>query len=63
MALAFCLQSSGELFSFAMQKKEDFEYWVTEHLRMNGYYWGLTALVHNFAPAAVLAPVRRLYRL
>lgn len=27
-----------------VQKKEDFEYFVTEHLRMSGYYWGLTAL-------------------
>ncbi|EGG23243.1 protein geranylgeranyltransferase type II [Cavenderia fasciculata] len=26
------------------KKEEDFEYWVTEHLRMNGMYWGLTSL-------------------
>eukprot|EP01132_Coremiostelium_polycephalum_P006209 gene6209-7731_t len=26
------------------KKKENFEYWVTEHLRMNGMYWGLTGL-------------------
>jgi len=25
-------------------KKDDFEYWVTEHLRLSGIYWGLTAL-------------------
>lgn len=25
-------------------KKDDFEYWVTEHLRMNGMYWGITAM-------------------
>ncbi len=26
------------------QKKEDFEYWVTEHLRISGFYWGLAAM-------------------
>lgn len=25
-------------------RKEDLEYWLTEHLRLNGIYWGLTAL-------------------
>ncbi|SCU83618.1 LADA_0C12530g1_1 [Lachancea dasiensis] len=25
-------------------KKDDYEYWLTEHLRLNGVYWGLTAL-------------------
>ncbi|KAF9158083.1 Geranylgeranyl transferase type-2 subunit beta 1 [Actinomortierella ambigua] len=25
-------------------KKGDLEYWLTEHLRVNGMYWGLTAL-------------------
>ncbi|RUS19110.1 terpenoid cyclases/protein prenyltransferase alpha-alpha toroid [Endogone sp. FLAS-F59071] len=25
-------------------KKDDLEYWLTEHLRVNGLYWGLTAL-------------------
>jgi geranylgeranyl transferase type-2 subunit beta len=25
-------------------KKDDLEYWLTEHLRLNGIYWGLTAL-------------------
>lgn len=25
-------------------RKDEFEYWVTEHLRLNGLYWGLTAL-------------------
>ncbi|KAF3016180.1 hypothetical protein E8E14_010401 [Neopestalotiopsis sp. 37M] len=25
-------------------KKDEYEYWLTEHLRMNGLYWGLTAL-------------------
>jgi geranylgeranyl transferase type-2 subunit beta len=25
-------------------RKEELEYWLTEHLRLNGLYWGLTAL-------------------
>ncbi|EXX77571.1 Bet2p [Rhizophagus irregularis DAOM 197198w] len=25
-------------------KKDDLEYWLTEHLRLSGVYWGLTAL-------------------
>ncbi|KAG0169598.1 hypothetical protein DFQ28_003517 [Apophysomyces sp. BC1034] len=25
-------------------RKEDLEYWLSEHLRLNGIYWGLTAL-------------------
>ncbi|KAK6509112.1 hypothetical protein TWF481_003875 [Arthrobotrys musiformis] len=30
-------------------RKDEFEYWLTEHLRLNGVYWGLTALhlLHN----------------
>lgn len=26
------------------KKEEDLEYWLSEHLRLNGVYWGLTAL-------------------
>jgi geranylgeranyl transferase type-2 subunit beta len=26
------------------QRKDELEYWLTEHLRVNGLYWGLTAL-------------------
>lgn len=26
------------------QRKDELEYWLTEHLRLNGIYWGLTAL-------------------
>jgi geranylgeranyl transferase type-2 subunit beta len=26
------------------QKKDSFEYWISEHLRLNGVYWGLTSL-------------------
>lgn len=25
-------------------RKDELEYWLTEHLRLNGVYWGLTAL-------------------
>ncbi|KAI1759044.1 geranylgerany transferase type II beta subunit [Hypoxylon sp. FL1150] len=25
-------------------RKDDYDYWLTEHLRLNGLYWGLTAL-------------------
>lgn len=25
-------------------RKDEYEYWLTEHLRLNGLYWGLTAL-------------------
>jgi prenyltransferase beta subunit len=28
----------------SQQKKDELEYWLTEHLRLNGVYWGLTAL-------------------
>ena len=26
------------------QRKDELEYWLTEHLRLNGLYWGLTSL-------------------
>lgn len=26
------------------KRKDELEYWHTEHLRLNGVYWGLTAL-------------------
>jgi geranylgeranyl transferase type-2 subunit beta len=26
------------------KRKDEYEYWLTEHLRLNGLYWGLTAL-------------------
>jgi geranylgeranyl transferase type-2 subunit beta len=25
-------------------RKDEYEYWLTEHLRLNGLYWGLTSL-------------------
>jgi len=27
-----------------LQRKDELQYWMTEHLRLNGVYWGLTAL-------------------
>ena len=27
-----------------LQNREELDYWLTEHLRLNGVYWGLTAL-------------------
>ena len=32
------------LFFPAIQKRNELAYHLTEHLRMNGIYWGLTAL-------------------
>lgn len=26
------------------QRRDEIEYWLTEHLRLSGIYWGLTAL-------------------
>ena len=26
------------------KRKDEYEYWLTEHLRLNGLFWGLTAL-------------------
>ncbi|KAL7751315.1 Rab geranylgeranyltransferase [Sorochytrium milnesiophthora] len=36
-------------------KKDDLQYWLTEHLRLNGVYWGLTALHLLGAPDALPA--------
>jgi geranylgeranyl transferase type-2 subunit beta len=27
-----------------LQRKDELEYWLTEHLRLSGLYWGLTSL-------------------
>ncbi|KAF1920009.1 geranylgerany transferase type II beta subunit [Ampelomyces quisqualis] len=34
-------------------RKDELEYWLTEHLRLNGLYWGLTALHLLGHPAAL----------
>lgn len=36
--------SSSNGLSLYDQRKDELEYWLTEHLRLNGVYWGLTAL-------------------
>ncbi|KAI4146005.1 MAG: hypothetical protein LQ341_002208 [Variospora aurantia] len=35
------------------KRKDELEYWLTEHLRLNGIYWGLTALHLLRAPDAL----------
>jgi len=35
---------TGSLALTHCQRKDELEYWLTEHLRLNGLYWGLTAL-------------------
>lgn len=40
--------------NWAAQRKESFEYWVTEHLKVQGLYWGVTALELLGAPANAL---------
>lgn len=44
-------------------KKQDYEYWLSEHLRINGMYWGLAALcclnaIETFDKAEVVGFVR-----
>lgn len=34
-------------------KKDDLDYWLTEHLRLNGVYWGLNALHLMGCPEAL----------
>lgn len=38
------LTPSSRLFPVSMQNPESIEYWMTEHLRVNGIYWGLTGV-------------------
>ena len=35
------------------QRRDELEYWLTEHLRLNGLYWGLTALHLLGQPSAL----------
>tara|TARA_R110002003_G_scaffold97_28_gene7962 strand:- start:3891 stop:4349 length:459 start_codon:yes stop_codon:yes gene_type:complete len=37
-------QPAPETRADPLQRKDELEYWLTEHLRLNGLYWGLTAL-------------------
>lgn len=34
----------ASVLTYLPQKRQDLSYYFTEHLRMNGIYWGLTAL-------------------
>lgn len=42
MILSFDKRNSKAL--FIQKKEEEFEYWVSEHLRMSGLYWGLSGI-------------------
>lgn len=39
-----CAPSESGLACVHTQQRESLEYWVTEHLRVSGLYWGSTAL-------------------
>ncbi|KKK13724.1 Rab geranylgeranyltransferase, beta subunit [Aspergillus ochraceoroseus] len=39
-----CAQKHIEYIKKLDSRKDELEYWLTEHLRLNGVYWGLTAL-------------------
>ncbi|OJJ42929.1 hypothetical protein ASPZODRAFT_136786 [Penicilliopsis zonata CBS 506.65] len=39
-----CTQKHVDYIKNLDTRREDLEYWLTEHLRLNGVYWGLTAL-------------------
>lgn len=38
------MQPALEARADVLQRKDELQYWLTEHLRLNGLYWGLTAL-------------------
>ena len=44
MASLFLYEKHVEYIKFISQDKDSFEFVVTEHLRMSGVYWGLTAM-------------------
>ncbi|OAX84517.1 hypothetical protein ACJ72_01108 [Emergomyces africanus] len=39
-----CVQKHVDYIKRLDTRKDELEYWLTEHLRLNGVYWGLTAL-------------------
>ncbi|KAE8404102.1 terpenoid cyclases/protein prenyltransferase alpha-alpha toroid [Aspergillus pseudonomiae] len=39
-----CVQKHVEYIKNLDSRRDELEYWLTEHLRLNGVYWGLTAL-------------------
>ena len=38
------LSHLASILTVRIQRRDEIEYWLTEHLRLNGIYWGLTAL-------------------
>lgn len=39
-----CISQSDDAYLLVRQKRDELAYYLTEHLRMNGIYWGLTSL-------------------
>ncbi|KAI9042283.1 Rab geranylgeranyltransferase subunit beta BET2 [Aspergillus affinis] len=39
-----CIQKHVDYIKNLDSRRDELEYWLTEHLRLNGVYWGLTAL-------------------
>ncbi|PVH97780.1 terpenoid cyclases/Protein prenyltransferase [Periconia macrospinosa] len=42
--LKLCVEKHVSYIQSLDTRKDELEYWLTEHLRLNGLYWGLTAL-------------------
>ncbi|MCJ1263304.1 hypothetical protein MMC22_003174 [Lobaria immixta] len=42
--LKLCVINHVQYIQGLDSRKDEYEYWLTEHLRLNGVYWGLTAL-------------------
>ncbi|CBF75480.1 Rab geranylgeranyltransferase BET2 [Aspergillus nidulans FGSC A4] len=42
--LKLCVEKHIDYIKKLDSRKDELEYWLTEHLRLNGVYWGLTAL-------------------
>ncbi|KAL1304986.1 hypothetical protein AAFC00_003890 [Neodothiora populina] len=42
--LQLCAQKHVDYIKTLDTRKDELDYWLTEHLRLNGIYWGLTAL-------------------
>ncbi|PYI27534.1 beta subunit of rab geranylgeranyltransferase [Aspergillus indologenus CBS 114.80] len=48
-----CVQKHVEYVKKLDSRRDELEYWLTEHLRLNGVYWGLTALHLMGSPQAL----------
>jgi geranylgeranyl transferase type-2 subunit beta len=42
--LVLCIDKHVNYIQALDTRKDEYEYWLTEHLRLNGLYWGLTAI-------------------